>query len=280
MRNEDKIHRSDNSDNSHGTFDFMFRRANRGLLLDIVVFVLNLFLMRMLAKYFWDIAHSAANGDRLSTITMALFCLSIFVLPPVGAVLKRWHYHQRVKEDPIEKSTLAGCLFNPIFYFCMMFVLFALVDAYIMQFLSPEDDFSPGVFLGSMLIGVTVTVVHTWLVYRYFTTPKQPPSSAFLRSPSSEIVGDVCIFVNMINFQILWNSPALYRMPHPKDLEEFVGRLLVFSFVALLVYFPPRMFYLVDDIDKRRTWMTMLLANSPVLYHVLIGTGSSSTTGW
>jgi len=260
--------------------DHLFSRSNRGLLLDIVVFVLNLLLMRLLAKYFWSIVSSAADGDRFSTITLALFVLSLFLLQPIAAVLKRWHYHQRVRDNPMDRSTLAGCVFNPLFYICMIFTLFALVDAYVMQFLAPEDDFSAGIFLSSMLIGVTVTIVHTWLVYRYFTPPKQPPASAFLRSPSSEIIGDVCIFVNMILFQVIWNNPALYRIPHPSDLEEFIGRLLVFSFIALLIYFPPRMLYLVDDIGKRRTWLTMLLANSPVLYHVLIGTSSSSPFGW
>jgi len=39
----------------------------------------------------------------------------------------------------------------------------------------------------------------------------------------------------------------------------------------MLIYFPPRMFYLVEDIDRGRTWVTMLLANSPVIIKVLIG---------
>jgi hypothetical protein len=272
--------RPEKTDGGRALLDGLFKRSNRGLLLDIVVFVINLFLMRLLAGFFWKIAYSAADGDPISNITMGSFFLSMFLLPPAAAVLKRWHYHQRVKDNALDKSALAGCLFNPMFYFCMIFVLFAIVDAYIMQFLSPGNDFSAGIFISSLLLGITLTVVHTWLVYRYFTPPKQPPASEFLRSPSSEILGDICIFVNMINFQILWNNPAVYRLPHPADLEEFIGRLFVFSFIALLIYFPPRIFYLADDIGKRRTWLTMLLANSPILYHILIGTGSSSPFGW
>ncbi len=257
----------------------LFGRSNRGLLLDLTVFALNLFLMRILAQHFWSMIGSAADGDRVSTVALMLFLLSMFVLPPVGAVLKRWHYHQRVKDNPLDRSSLAGCLFNPIFYFCMIFVLFAVVNAYFTELLRPGEDLSAGIFLGSLAFGITVTVLHTWLVYRYFSPPKQPPASAFLRSSSSEIVGDICIFINMINFQILWNNPAVYRFPHPSGIQEFIGRLLVFGFIALLIYFPPRMFYLADDIGKRRTWLTMLLANSPLLYHILIGTGGP-IIGW
>jgi hypothetical protein len=262
-----------------GIVNTFFRRANRGLLLDVTVFIINLFLMGFLARKFWDITGAASNGDPIATAALALFFVSMFVLPPAGAVLKRWRYHQRIKENALESSPLAGCLFNPIFYFCTVFVLFAVLDAFVLEYLSPGSDRSAGIFLGSLFFGITVTVAHTWLVYRYFTPPKQPPASAFLRSPAAEIVGDIFIFINMINFQILWNNPAVYRLPHPSGIEEFLGRVLVFGFLALLVYFPPRMFYLADDIGKRRTWLTMLLANSPLLYHVLIGT-NSSIIGW
>jgi hypothetical protein len=33
------------------------------------------------------------------------------------------------------------------------------------------------------------------------------------------------------------------------------------------------MFYLVEDIGKRRTWVMILLANAPVLVRVLFGWG-------
>jgi hypothetical protein len=31
------------------------------------------------------------------------------------------------------------------------------------------------------------------------------------------------------------------------------------------------MFYLAEDINRKRTWLTMLLANSPVILRVLFG---------
>jgi hypothetical protein len=49
-------------------------------------------------------------------------------------------------------------------------------------------------------------------------------------------------------------------------------RLGVLVFLALLLYFPPRMFYLAQDIGRPRTWAMILLANSPVITRLLLGT--------
>ena len=42
-------------------------------------------------------------------------------------------------------------------------------------------------------------------------------------------------------------------------------------FLALLLYFPPRMFYLAEDIGRPRTWATILIANSPVIARMVFG---------
>jgi hypothetical protein len=101
-----------------------------------------------------------------------------------------------------------------------------------------------------------------------------------LRSPQSEALGDVCLFLNMMFFQVFWNMLTFAPLGQPSSILEFGGRLFFLSFIALLIYFPPRMFYLAEDINRRRTWLTMLLANSPVILRVLIGTSSNTMTGW
>ena len=127
-------------------------------------------------------------------------------------------------------------------------------------------------FVPTILLGLIGTILQTYLIYRYFSPPKKPPRSEFLRQRESETLGDVCIFLNMILFQIVWNSLAFADLGRPSSVAEFIGRLFFLCFVALLIYFPPRMFYLAEDIDRPRTWLTMLLANSPVIVRVLIGT--------
>ena len=89
-------------------------------------------------------------------------------------------------------------------------------------------------------------------------------------------MGDICIFLNMILFQVAWNLLAFASLGRPSGPLEFFGRLFFLCFIALLIYFPPRMFYLAEDISRGRTWLTMLLANSPVIVRVLIGSNEWS----
>ena len=132
------------------------------------------------------------------------------------------------------------------------------------------------IFVPLTFLGLALTILQTYLIYQYFSPPKKPPRWKFLRQPKSDILGDICLFLNMILFQVAWNLLTLSPLGRVSGLEEFCGRLFFLCFVALLIYFPPRMFYLAEDITRRRTWLTMLLANSPVILRVLIGTGSNS----
>ncbi len=99
----------------------LFARTNRGLLLDVFVFVLNIFLMRFLTHQFINVFNEASADDPIAKLVLGLTLLAMWILPPAGAVMKRWHFHQRLKAQGIsiekEETKLAGCLFNPIFYF-------------------------------------------------------------------------------------------------------------------------------------------------------------------
>jgi hypothetical protein len=254
----------------------IFAKHNRGLLLDIIVFVLNIFLMRWLTGYFIELFQLASADERLAQFALSVMCLGMWILPASGAVLKRWHFHRRLQQEgrTIEwDSNLGGCLFNPIFYFCLNLVLFSAILAGLGEFIFGKRLFDNGaIFIPMIFIGMILTIVQTYLIYRYFSAPKKPPRFEFLRQPESEMLGDVCIFVNMILFQVCWNTLTFADLGRPSGPLEFFGRLFFLCFLAMLIYFPPRMFYLVEDINRRRTWATMLLANSPVILRVLIGT--------
>jgi hypothetical protein len=249
---------------------------NRGLLLDIVVFVLNIFLMRSLTRYFMELVQLVSAEERLAQFTISSMCLSMWALPVAGAVLKRWHFHRRLQKEgrTVEwDSNLGGCFFNPLFYFCLNLVLVSAILAGLGDFLFGRRLLNNGaIFIPLVFVGLICTIIQTFLIYRYFSAPKKPPRYEFLRHPESELLGDVCIFVNMILFQVIWNTLTFAPFGRPSGPLEFFGRLFVLCFLAMLIYFPPRMFYLVEDINRRRTWATMLLANSPVIVRVLIGT--------
>jgi hypothetical protein len=251
-------------------------KENRGLLLDIVVFVLNIVLMRWLTRYFLEAVQLASAEERLAQFMISGMCLSMWILPAAGAVMKRWHFHQRLKEDGKKvdwEEGAAGCLFNPIFYFCLNLVLMSAIVAGLGEFLFGRRLLNNGaIFVPLIFFGLFCTIAQTYLIYRYFSAPKKPPRSEFLRHPESELLGDICIFVNMILFQVIWNTLTFAPFGRPSGPLEFFGRLFILCFLAILIYFPPRMFYLVEDINRGRTWATMLLANSPVILKVLIGT--------
>jgi hypothetical protein len=254
----------------------IFAETNRGMLLDIFIFVVNLFLMRLLTRLFIDVFRQADADDRFAKLTLGLTCLAMWILPAAGAVLKRWHFHRRrgLKTDA-GQSALSGCLFNPIFYFCLNLVIMSAVLAGLGEQLFGKALTNNGaVFVPLVFVGLGMTIVQTYLIFRYLSPPKAAPKSSFMKGPLSEALGDVCIFVNMILFQVAWNLLTYSPLGRVSGFAEFAGRLFFLCFIAMLIYFPPRMFYLAEDINRRQTWLTMLLANSPVIVRVLIGTGS------
>jgi len=76
-------------------FQTVFAKSNRGLLLDIVVFILNIFLMRLLTAQFIDLFKQVSAENPLAKLILGLTFAAMWILPAAGAVLKRWHFHQR-----------------------------------------------------------------------------------------------------------------------------------------------------------------------------------------
>jgi hypothetical protein len=250
-------------------------KSNRGLLLDVAVLAANLFAMPLLSSAFLDLIRRASADDPAATSILFAGSVALLVLAPAGATLKRWHYHRRFEgtkgDDPLEG--VGGCLFSPIFYFCLTVIVFAVVNAFIMQRVFGNREPSGEVFVPSIFIGLGLIILHTWLVYRYFSPPQRPPKSAFLRGSASEAIGDACLFLNMLVFQLVWNLFSFAGLGAPSSLADGVLRLLMLLFLGLLLYFPPRMFYLVEDINKPRTWLMILLANAPVIVRMMVGSG-------
>ena len=254
----------------------LLKLKNRGLLLDVVVFVLNLFLMSELSSRFFGIVKNAAAGDSFSRGIIFLFFVSLLFLAPAGAIFKRWHFHERRKlegKDAGEIEGLGGCLFNPIFYFCLSVVIFSVANAFLLEFFSKGKEPNGTVFVSMILGGFVMIIITTVIVYRYFSPPQREPRWAFLRSRNSETLGDIFIFLNMVFFQILWNGLMSSSSVPVDSIGEFAARLFFIIFCSFLVYFPPRIFYLYEDINKGRTWLMILLANAPLIYRVMAGGG-------
>src|SRR5437763_8897614 len=86
---------------------------NRGLLLDVIVFVINLLLMTVLTRLFTQFVRQA-DEDRMTQAAALLYCLGLAFLQPIGALLKRRRAHERQPELDLPTPNF---LFHPIFYF-------------------------------------------------------------------------------------------------------------------------------------------------------------------
>jgi len=259
----------------------LFKRHNRGFLLDITVFAFNLFLVRLLMVRFVGILRSAEDADFSSYWVLFLFVLAIFLLPPIGATLKRWQYHlQRGDQIGLMDNDLAGCLLGPIPYFIVTVLIFVVIQTFLLEyFYGDSNDDGPAMVIGTLL-NLPISIINTWLVFRFFNKPKKEPILPFLETPLSALLGDICIFVNMLFYQLIWNLLAVGWFPRPADATEFFARSILLLILSLLIYFPPRILYLADDIGKRRTWLMILLANLPLIVRVMIGTNNGTVTGW
>lgn len=268
------------------------------MLLDTVVFVTNLGFMGLLTGYFTEVIRRASEDDPGAQLVLMACAAAMFVLPPAGAVLKRWHFHERQKatkelpERPqLKKNPLAwlmspvrpkfdgaggcthfGCFFSGLFHFVLAIFLAAVVMSLLQTMFFRERGENATIFVPLVILSLALCVVQTVLVYRYFLRPESPPKSDFLRDPKSEILGDLCIFINMFFFQVFWNV-VLREFPSIKvdSFSDFAGNLFFFSFIALLIYVPPRVFYLVEDYRRPISWITMFIANLPAIIRVLLG---------
>jgi len=259
---------------------YIFARKNRGLLLDITIFLANVFLMRLLVGVFLDIFQQASAGDTFAKAELLFFYLGMLVLPSVGAVLKRWHFHQRLKRLREEENKWGwlpfGCIFLPVAY---LIVNMWITLAFALSFLELFPDSELGSKGSGLLLvfGLVYNVFQTVLVFRYFSPPKRKPEFKFMRDPRSDVLGDVCIFLNMILYQVLLNWGAL---SYPGFHEgKFVDRFFPLIIFALLMYLTGRIFFLVEDIRRPRTLLTILLANSPIIVRtIFFSAGSHMTT--
>jgi hypothetical protein len=244
--------------------------ANRGILLDLTVFVLNLLVTRELARRFLDTIHRAGAGDTRAVVTIGVCFAAMVVLPAAGATLNRWHYHQRHDADAAEEAfeRAAGCLLNPAFYLAVTLIISMVAATIFAQQLFGEGFANrAGVFM-SLIGGVLlVSIVQTVMVFRYFSPPRGH-RGAFWTGPYSMLLGDACIFINMLLYQVMWHMAFSAPFAPVSGLEDAAGRIFLLWFVSILVYFPPRIFYLAEDGGRAATWGTILLANSPAILHV------------
>ena len=254
-------------------FHKLLEPENRGILLDLMVFFLNLTLMIVLTRLTKNLVNDAET-DVPAKALIGLYFAGLFLLQPLGPVLKRWSFHQESKFDT---NSPAGCVLGGFMFFYLVMML--LVSSTAIIILTTEVIFEPGeggeIGTALILLGFLWSILNTVLIYRYFVRPKKPPRWKFLTTRQAAVLGDICMFLNVICLQILWNNLTTAEsfwqqtlstpLGRPGSFTDILGRFIVIGVLALLVYFPGRIFYLAEDRGRKIAWLTILLANLPLL---------------
>ncbi len=141
------------------------------MLLDIVVFLSNVFLMRWLSRSFMGIFQQASDGDRFAEVVMLVFLIGIFLLPPLGAILKRPHVHQRLQlegkdADLSKDNNFIGCLGNPIFFFTLSILLYIAISTVVQTAIDGDEKVSESVLGIISVLGLPIAAIQTFFVYR------------------------------------------------------------------------------------------------------------------
>jgi hypothetical protein len=265
-------------------FKQIFERRNRGLLLDVAVFLFQLVLIRLLTILSLEFV-SQAEENTFAKTAISLFLIGLFVLQPLGPILKRWSFHQHFKSFANDQESVTSLLlsFYKFFYIAAMWIMIYLAYLY---FSDAFPSFHSERVEKLVVAGAFVLpAVSGFVIFTYFRKPKKAPRWKFLMTPRAEALGDLCMFLNVICFQMLFSvyvsSPHFWNVLHKitrqasgEFLPSLSGRLYVAGIAALLAYFPPRIFYLVIDQHRKITWLMMLLANLPLILAIVFYTSS------
>lgn len=258
----------------------LFQYSNRGILLDVIVFLVNVVLLTILSRQLDNLFHQAGTRDApaIAKAAVAIFCLGLVFLQPIGAVLKRRRAHSR---KPDLHQVPAGCLILPAYFLTQLIFLIG-ASGQIVDMIFREDSLSgstdyfglpPRVFTLLFLGIPALAIGNTFVVRFYFQRPTHKPISPWLETPQSEAFGDVLLFLNMIGFQAFW---GLLMSSLVDDYSTISGRLSMFAFTTVLIYIPPRLFYLAEDGKRPIVWLTMFLANLPALLRILFVSGTKA----
>ena len=245
---------------------------NRGILLDVVVFLLNLTLMIVLTRLTKNLVNDAET-DTSAKALIGLYFAALFLLQPLGPVLKRWSFHQESKFDT---NSPAGCLLGGfMFFYLVMMLLVSSTATIILTEVIFERGEGGEIGTALIMLGLFWSILNTVLIYRYFVRPKKPPHWTFLTTPKAGLLGDICMFLNVIALQILWNNLTTAEsfwqhtlstpLGRPGSFTDILGRFIVIGVLAMLVYFPGRIFYLAENPRRKIAWLTMFVANLPLL---------------
>jgi hypothetical protein len=242
----------------------------RGLLFDLAVFVVNVFLIRLLTRHIGRLLSlTFLSDDPQASRTLLIIVSAAFAAQLIGACLKRRPLQARLLAQHDSGESPFGCLI------ILHFALTLVTSCGIVALLLPNS--SGGISVVVFFLGM----IPTALVWRAMTPYKKPPEPDWRNSHGAEVVADLCLFAYMLVNLAVWNTLTSGSAARATGVGDVFSRALGFvllSPVILLFYLPPRLLFLVEDYKYPATWMSMTLAVAPVAYRLIIG--SPLKTDW
>ncbi|MGH9820546.1 MAG: hypothetical protein ACRD43_10290, partial [Pyrinomonadaceae bacterium] len=165
---------------------------------------MNLLLARYLVHGFMDMWDDADNGSTIAKVAVFAMFGGMLILMPIGTVLKRWRFHENLG---VVGGFVIGVLSSPLFYFVLSYGVYVKLLSITLQFMGSfgvSEETTGSVFVWAILLGLILCYVSAKIVENYFDPPENDPPFAFLKTQRSELLGDACLWLNMILYQVVW----------------------------------------------------------------------------
>jgi hypothetical protein len=202
---------------------------------------------------------------------MAGYCFLACVLPATGALLKYLSGSQ--KHTPHFYRKTWGKQFNSmmiivlIFQFLSQAIFFIAGYAYQAKLSAAVPGGGLSLLLKILIpLSIIFIIANPIVVRMNFVKNRLELLTGFSRG-AVELIADICLFANMILFQIFW---GIFMADLTQDWGGILERVLALAITSLLLYFPPRFIYLAEDGHRPIAWLTMLLANTPIIIRIII----------
>jgi hypothetical protein len=237
----------------------------RGQILDLLVFLANLFLLGRFTNLLQRLGQGFSANDDFAALRLSLIILAAFGAYALGAILKRAPLHARGPSLP--SPDYAGCLF--IAWISLHLTLSILGAC----FIAAGFDAAPKGVL--VITVVLLSTLPTIFVTRVIFRPKKLPEiPAWRKSWPMELTADLLIVAAVILLTVMWNIwfSGLFFVTWSGSTfgDKLFGAALA-SVAFALFYVTPRFLFLIEDFNQWTTWATIALTLAPLVGRILFG---------
>ena len=238
---------------------------HRGQILDLLVFLVNLFLLGPFTNLLQRLGQGFSANDSVASQELALIVLACFCAYTLGAILKRPPLHQRIGTVP--SPGYGGCLY--VAWVCLHLSLCILGASFVAAAFNQAPKALP--VLAVILLSTLPTFFVTRLVFRPKKLAAMP---GWRKTWVMELYADMLIVAAVIIITVMWNIwiSGLFFVTWPGHTfgDKLFGAALAAAAFAMF-YVTPRFMFLIEDYDRWPTWVTIGLTLAPLVGRILLG---------